>query len=42
VGKNLPTARAEHVHVCLSEMGEGEDAVEIRKPGGGDAAGAAS
>ncbi len=33
VGKNLPTARAEHVHVCLSEMGEGEDAVEIHKPG---------
>jgi len=42
VGKNLPTARAEHVHVCLSEMGEGEDAVEIRKPSGCDAAGADS
>ena len=32
VGKNLPTALAEHVHVRLSEMDEGEDAVVIVKP----------
>jgi pyrimidine operon attenuation protein / uracil phosphoribosyltransferase len=33
VGKNLPTARREHVTVCLREI-EGEDAVYIEKPGG--------
>lgn len=32
VGKNLPTARAEHVHVRLSEMDGGDDAVVIAKP----------
>jgi pyrimidine operon attenuation protein/uracil phosphoribosyltransferase len=32
VGKNLPTARAEHVRVRLSEMDDGEDAVLIAKP----------
>jgi pyrimidine operon attenuation protein/uracil phosphoribosyltransferase len=32
VGKNLPTARREHVHVALREI-EGEDAVYIEKPG---------
>jgi pyrimidine operon attenuation protein/uracil phosphoribosyltransferase len=33
VGKNLPTARAEHVRVRLSEMdGGGDDAVVIVKP----------
>lgn len=35
VGKNLPTARAEHVDVCLSEMDDCEDAVVIHKPGSG-------
>jgi pyrimidine operon attenuation protein/uracil phosphoribosyltransferase len=32
VGKNLPTAVREHVHVALREF-EGEDAVYIEKPG---------
>jgi pyrimidine operon attenuation protein/uracil phosphoribosyltransferase len=32
VGKNLPTARQEHVRVRLSEMDGGEDAVVIAKP----------
>ena len=32
VGKNLPTALAEHVQVRLSEMDGGEDAVRIAKP----------
>jgi pyrimidine operon attenuation protein/uracil phosphoribosyltransferase len=32
VGKNLPTAVREHVHVALREI-EGEDAVYIEKPG---------
>jgi pyrimidine operon attenuation protein/uracil phosphoribosyltransferase len=32
VGKNLPTARAEHVAVLLKEI-DGEDCVYIRKPG---------
>ena len=31
VGKNLPTALAEHVHVRLSEMDGGDDAVVIDK-----------
>lgn len=32
VGKNLPTALAEHVRVRLAELDEGEDAVVIVKP----------
>jgi len=36
VGKNLPTSRQEHVHVRLSEMDAGEDAVVIVKPAPGE------
>jgi pyrimidine operon attenuation protein/uracil phosphoribosyltransferase len=36
VGKNLPTSRQEHVHVRLSEMDGGEDAVVIAKPAPGE------
>lgn len=35
VGKNLPTSRREHVEVHLQEL-EGDDAVFIDKPAGGD------
>jgi pyrimidine operon attenuation protein/uracil phosphoribosyltransferase len=36
VGKNLPTANTEHVHVHLAELDGGEDAVFIAKPETGD------
>jgi pyrimidine operon attenuation protein/uracil phosphoribosyltransferase len=36
VGKNLPTANTEHVHVRLSELDGDEDAVFIAKPETGE------